>query len=44
MSLINYYSGIYIAYKKNVNITITILVGAVINILLNALFDSNLEN
>ena len=37
MSLINYYSGIYIAYKKNVNITITILAGALINILLNAL-------
>ena len=28
---------IYVAYKKNVNITITILVGAVINILLNAI-------
>lgn len=43
MSMINFYSGIYIAYKKNINITITIFIGAVINILLNTILIPILE-
>lgn len=35
MSLINYYSGLYIAFKKNINITVTISIGAIANIILN---------
>jgi O-antigen/teichoic acid export membrane protein len=35
MSIVNFFGGVYVAHKKNMRITITTLIGAVSNIVLN---------